>query len=69
MPKPIISYVLDALMGIVFFVCAVSAFLPREAWSEIHEVSGIILIVLVLLHLILHFKWIVVMTKSLFKSK
>jgi hypothetical protein len=64
MVNPVINYIHNALMGIAFVVCAVSAFLPRGTWSRIHAQSGIVLIALVLLHLILHYKWIIIMTKK-----
>jgi len=35
--------------------------------STLHDMSGLIMGVLVLIHLVLHWKWIVSMTKTMFK--
>ncbi len=79
------NYLVDILMGISFFVSAItgiviSIFLPRgirqggaqeflgvtkSAWSTLHEWSGVMMILLVLVHLILHWRWMVCMTKSI----
>ena len=42
--------------------------LPMEAITLLHDWSGVLLGVLVLVHLILHWRWMVCMTKSLFKG-
>ena len=42
--------------------------LRKEFWSEIHDWFGIIFIVLVVVHFLLHWDWIVCMTKSFFKA-
>ena len=36
--------------------------------SQVHDMSGLIMGLLVIIHLILHWKWIVVVTKSFFKK-
>ncbi|MCP3686603.1 MAG: DUF4405 domain-containing protein [bacterium] len=41
----------------------------RHTWTDVHGWVGIVLIVLVLIHLILHYKWIVSTTKSIFSRK
>jgi hypothetical protein len=41
----------------------------KIAWLPWHTLSGIAMTVLVFVHLVLHFNWIKVMTKTLFKSK
>jgi len=43
--------------------------LTKHQWGDIHSWTGIAIVVLVLIHLILHWKWIVVMTKDIFKKK
>jgi hypothetical protein len=43
--------------------------ISRQVWYPIHKWAGLVFIALALIHLVLHFKWIVVMTKSLFKRK
>ena len=37
--------------------------------TVIHDWSGLIMGILVLVHIVLHWKWIVSMTKSFFKGK
>jgi hypothetical protein len=36
--------------------------------SRLHDLSGLIMGLLVLIHLVLHWKWIVSVTKSIFKK-
>ena len=43
--------------------------LPLKQISIVHDYAGLIMGSLVLVHLILHWKWIVVMTKNLFKRE
>ena len=43
--------------------------ITKQSWIHIHNWSGIVLVILILLHLILHWKWIVYMTKNVFKKK
>jgi len=37
---------------------------PRDTWVELHNWVGIALVVVVVLHLVLHWRWIVYMTKT-----
>jgi hypothetical protein len=50
---------------------SVTAFwaLSRDAWRGIHRGAAITLIAAVIIHLILHWRWIVYMTKSYFKPR
>jgi hypothetical protein len=41
----------------------------RRDWIDIHNIAGIITIFLVLVHLILHGKWMLQTTKSLFRRE
>ena len=74
-----ISFCITALSGLVIFL-----FLPRGArqggfqeffgitkgtWTTMHNWMGILLILFVLIHLILHWRWIFSMTKAIFKGK
>ncbi|MFA5124629.1 MAG: DUF4405 domain-containing protein [Patescibacteria group bacterium] len=43
--------------------------ITKSVYSSIHDWTGIILIVLVVIHLILHWQWIVCSIKNLFKSE
>ncbi|MBW3015577.1 DUF4405 domain-containing protein [Candidatus Woesearchaeota archaeon] len=74
-----ISFIITTITGLIIFF-----FLPsgvqrsgyqeflgiiKQTWSSWHEWAGIIMIVLALVHLILHWKWIVCMTKACFAKK
>ncbi len=43
--------------------------IQKEAWIGVHNGSSVILVVLVIIHLILHWNWIAHMTKVMFKSE
>jgi len=42
--------------------------IQKGNWSQIHDWFGILLIIFVAIHLILHRDWIVCMTKNIFNS-
>ncbi|MFA6089214.1 MAG: DUF4405 domain-containing protein [Candidatus Woesearchaeota archaeon] len=75
----VISFVITAITGIIIFI-----FLPggvrqgsyqeflgitKSLWSGVHDYAGLTMIVLSLIHLILHWNWIIVMTKRIFKGE
>jgi len=41
---------------------------PASTLSQIHDISGIVMGLLVLAHIVLHGNWIVAMTKSTFRK-
>ena len=41
--------------------------LTRQTWIDIHDWVAVALVVMIIIHLILHRKWIVYMTKSYFR--
>ncbi|MGO0123065.1 DUF4405 domain-containing protein [Desulfothermobacter acidiphilus] len=43
--------------------------LTRHTWTDIHRYLALVLIALVLVHIYLHWSWIVAMTRQLFASK
>lgn len=53
--------------GLIFNLGITYQQLPMKLISTIHDWSGIILVVLVIMHLVLHWRWIIVMTKSFFR--
>jgi cytochrome b subunit of formate dehydrogenase len=73
-----VSFIITALSGLIikFFMPSgirqgrLQEFMgiQKGAWSEAHDFFGILLIILVLVHFILHWDWIVCMTKNIFKS-
>jgi cytochrome b561 len=73
-----ISFFIVAITGLTIFF-----FIPRgtkgagyqefigiakQDWAFIHQWAGILLVILVGIHLILHWKWIVCMTRDIFKK-
>ncbi|MBW2966420.1 DUF4405 domain-containing protein [Candidatus Woesearchaeota archaeon] len=74
-----VSFIITAATGLAIFF-----FLPSQVrggrlyeflgitkgtWKIIHDWAGIIMVLLVIIHLALHWKWIVNMTKNLFSKK
>ena len=41
----------------------------RDSWINIHDWTAVALVVIVVIHIILHWGWIVRMTKSYFRPK
>jgi len=41
--------------------------IPRDTWIDIHDWVAVALLVVVIIHVILHWQWIVHMSKSLVK--
>ncbi|MDD5287610.1 MAG: DUF4405 domain-containing protein [Dehalococcoidales bacterium] len=41
----------------------------RDVWIDLHDWFAVALLVVFILHLILHWKWIVYMTKKVFKGE
>ncbi len=76
-----LNYIVDAVMAIVFGVVAITGILklpvlhsiyrtlPTKIMTQMHDISGVLLVILVAIHLILHWNWIVCMTKSFFKKE
>jgi hypothetical protein len=80
MNKAKLNYFIDLLLAVAFILVAITGILKFPGWfgylqlpwrtlSKIHDWSGITMAVLVLVHLVLHWNWIVSMTKSMFKGK
>lgn len=68
------NYVLDLVMGVLALALAVSAFLlwvvlpqgyfaARLLWLSIHKWTGLALTVTVILHVLLHWRWLIRMTR------
>ena len=43
--------------------------LTRNTWRDLHDWVAVALLVMIITHLVLHWRWIVHMTKSSFKEK
>jgi len=83
--KGILNYLIDCGLIITFFLSVITGIIKFPEWtryfsnvyllipasslSQIHDISGIIMGLLVLCHLVLHGKWMVAKTKSIFKRK
>lgn len=74
MGKPTANYLLDVAMGLLALVAGMSALLlwvvlpqgyfpSRLLWLDIHKWSGLALSLAVVLHVLLHWKWLVRMTR------
>ncbi len=76
-----ISAVVAALSGIYFLYFPVSGFrggrnpkygiqilFERETWDDLHTWGGVAMIVIALIHLALHWPWVVNMTRRTFKE-
>ncbi|PIN80901.1 hypothetical protein COV16_00165 [Candidatus Woesearchaeota archaeon CG10_big_fil_rev_8_21_14_0_10_34_8] len=79
MVRPKIDYVVDLFLTIAFLGVAVTGVIKWPGLFKftnlnlyvvrlIHDWSGIIMAALVLLHLVMHWKWIVATTKSFFEK-
>jgi hypothetical protein len=75
----LISFVINSFTGLIIFF-----FLPtgirrggyqeflgiiKQNWVDVHNWSGILFLLLVVIHLILHWNWIVSKTKSFIKKE
>jgi len=71
----VVAFVISLVTGIIkwpglFRTLRLSyAGLPMNLISKAHDISGLAMGLLVLLHIILHFRWMINMTKNLFKRK
>jgi cytochrome b subunit of formate dehydrogenase len=76
----LVSFIIVAVSGLVIAFAFVSGspgegrditFLGTDKadWLPWHGYSGLVMIALVLVHLALHFEWLVCMTKSLFEEE
>ncbi|MCJ7741114.1 MAG: DUF4405 domain-containing protein [Methanoregula sp.] len=71
----IITFLLSFITGIIKFpewtryFSDVYLLIPASSVSKIHDISGLVMGLLVLAHLLLHWRWIVAMTKSIFVRK
>jgi len=71
----IITFLLSFITGIIKFpewtryFRDVYLLIPASTVSKIHDISGLVMGLLVLSHLLLHWRWIVAMTRSTFGRK
>ncbi len=78
-----IAFVMAAVSGLVLFFAGHSGgyqggrnpqylkpilFFDRSTWKELHNWGGILMVLGVLGHLVLHWNWMVCMTRNLFRK-
>jgi hypothetical protein len=67
------NYIVDGIMAVSFVLCGGTGILRMYAYAswmrQVHDISGIVLVLMVLLHLILHRAWIFSMTRNFFRKK
>ena len=64
MVKTIINYIVDILMLVEFVITSLTAFTR----SRLHNSAGAIFIILVIIHILLHWKWFVSVTRGFFRK-
>ena len=85
MRRVVLKYGIDVAMLVAFILCFVTGILkfpavlyliwggarlsPLLVLTRIHDLSGVILGILVLAHLVLNWSWMVAMTRNLVKGK
>jgi hypothetical protein len=77
-----ISFILVALSGVILFFAGSGGYqggrnpryaqevlgISRLLWKDLHDWGGIVMLGGVFLHLVLHWKWFVCMTRNLFRK-
>ncbi len=79
------NIILDAIIGISFLICALSGvyfmffaesgpstqifIFSKTTWDLIHTWSGVVMTITAILHFALHWKWITIITKKIFKRQ
>lgn len=74
-----VSFIITAITGLVLFFFFPSGVrqgryqeflgITKAVWINLHNWAGIIMIILVILHFVLHWDWIVSTTKGFFSKK
>jgi hypothetical protein len=82
MNKVKLNYIIDILLGICFVIVALSGIflflnsnqlialiINKPFWLKMHIISSFGFMIFGLIHLLLHFNWLAVVTKTFFKKK
>jgi len=69
MNKMRLNYFVDIVLIICFIILLVSVALGVRRSAEFHGTFGGLLILLIMIHIILHWSTLICMTKSIFKNK
>ena len=74
-----VSFIVTAITSLIIFFFLPSGVrqgryqellgVTKFVWTGIHNWAGILFIVLVIVHFVLHWNWVVCMTKKFFKKK
>ena len=68
------NYVVDFFLFVSFFIVSLTGVLlffgikGKHGMADMHDWSGMVMIVLSMIHLVLHRNWIVSMTKNFFEK-
>ncbi|MCX6748720.1 MAG: hypothetical protein NT076_03875 [Candidatus Pacearchaeota archaeon] len=66
MPTPKLNYLVDILMAISFIIIILTALNSQR--GGLHSTFGWIFVALVILHFLLHWKWVISITSNFFKK-
>ncbi|MCD4666551.1 DUF4405 domain-containing protein [archaeon] len=77
MNKAKLHYIIDVILLLVFIITALTGLIMfffltggiKHSWSIIHKWAGIIMVLIALIHIILHWKWLTNITKNSFSNK
>jgi len=83
--KTYFNYFIDVLMVAAILIVAVTGVIklpwlldffsidltkmPFEEISLVHDIAGLVITFLIILHIVLHFKWFIVITKNMWKKR
>jgi len=81
MERDDLNYFVDAILGLVFLGVAITGIIKLrvvmnylglewndpivQTFSKIHDAAGVVLVIFILIHLILHWQWIIEKTRNL----
>ena len=84
MNKAKINYIVDFILFIAFMLVSISGLvmffilpsgsggesflITRHLWKDMHNFSGLLMVFLSIIHILLHIKWIICMTKGMFRK-
>lgn len=74
-----LSFLITAITGMVLFIFMPSGIrqgrhivflgMEKSKWIFLHDWSGILMIITVMIHFMLHWNWMICMTRCIFKKK
>ncbi len=68
-----VNFLIDSLIGLLFIISCLSGvmliYIDNLLWLRVHSSSSILLVFVAVVHLTLHWKWVIRMTKKVFYLK